>query len=271
MIAVAESARNIVCSGGKPIAITNCLNFGNPYKPEVYWQFKEAVAGMGEACLAFDTPVTGGNVSFYNESPNAAVFPTPTIGMLGLIDKKEHITTSNFKYYGDAIFLLGEIRGDISGSEFLAIEHGITAGDAPYFNLQTEVRLQECCLELITSGLLHSAHDISDGGLITALLESSFTGKNKFGFNVSLNVNTIPFHNILFGEEQSRIIISAEQKSEEALNTICSKHNIVITKLGNVTDNLVGIINKDFTIDIMKAFNLYHNTIHQKIEQHGIA
>ncbi|MDD8018379.1 MAG: AIR synthase related protein, partial [Bacteroidota bacterium] len=270
-IAVAESARNVVCSGGKPIAITNCLNFGNPYKPEVYWQFKEAVAGMGEACIAFETPVTGGNVSFYNESPQASVFPTPTIGMLGLIDKPEHVTTANFKSEGDLIYLLGTNRGDISGSEFLSQQYGLTVGDAPFFDLSDELKIQECCLELIRNNVIKSAHDISDGGLIVSLIESAIAGKRLFGFNVTIPTGTQPLYKILFGEEQSRIILSVDAVKETQLIKGCSQRGVQLTKLGIVVLNATGNINGEISLDMKKASDLYFNTIHRKVAKNFVA
>ncbi len=168
-IAVAESARNIVCSGGVPLGVTNCLNFGNPYKPEVYWQFAQAIAGMGEACRHFDTPVTGGNVSFYNESPETAVYPTPTIGMVGLVEDLKHITTSFFKDEGDVIYLLGEDKEELGGSEYAKVIHNKVAGESPTINLDEEKKLQDTLLNLIRKGLIKSAHDISEGGIVSAL------------------------------------------------------------------------------------------------------
>ncbi|MCK9410136.1 MAG: phosphoribosylformylglycinamidine synthase subunit PurL [Bacteriovoracaceae bacterium] len=266
-IAVAESGRNVVCTGGKPIAITNCLNFGNPYKPEIYWQFKEAIAGIGEACIALETPVTGGNVSFYNESPNAAVFPTPTIGMLGVVENESHVTTAFFKKNGDEIFLLGTNRGDISGSEYLSREHGLTAGDAPYFDLAFEVKLQQCALELIQQGLVKSAHDVSDGGLIIALIESAVVGKELFGFAVNLQLNGIPLHKILFGEDQSRIIISAATGSVDRLSAICLKHGVPLNKIGVVTANTHSTINGAVPLDMVKAKDIFFHTLYEKVSQ----
>jgi phosphoribosylformylglycinamidine synthase len=266
-IAVAESGRNVVCSGGKPIAITNCLNFGNPYKPEVYWQFTEAIAGIGEACLALETPVTGGNVSFYNESAQASVFPTPVIGMLGVVENESHVTTSFFKQAGDAVYLLGTNRGDIGGSEFLVQEYGLTVGDAPYFDLAFEVKLQECTLELIQKGYVHSAHDVSDGGLIIALIESAAAGNQRFGFDVNLPLNGIPLYKILFGEEQSRIIISADASHEEKIRSICTKYTVPLTNIGVVTANETANINGEIIIDVKNASNVYFNTLQQMVYQ----
>ena len=266
-IAVAESGRNVVCSGGKPIAITNCLNFGNPYKPEVYWQFTEAIAGIGEACLALETPVTGGNVSFYNESAQASVFPTQVIGMLGVVENESHVTTSFFKQAGDAVYLLGTNRGDIGGSEFLVQEYGLTVGDAPYFDLAFEVKLQECTLELIQKGYVHSAHDVSDGGLIIALIESAAAGNQRFGFDVNLPLNGIPLYKILFGEEQSRIIISADASHEEKIRSICTKYTVPLTNIGVVTANETANINGEIIIDVKNASNVYFNTLQQMVYQ----
>jgi len=264
-IAVAESGRNVVCTGGKPIAITNCLNFGNPYKPEVYWQFKEAILGISDACNALETPVTGGNVSFYNESAQAAVFPTPTIGMLGVIENESHVTTSYFKKSGDAIYLLGTNRGDLSGSEYLVLEHGLTVGDAPYFDLAFEVKLQECALQLIQAGLVASAHDISDGGLIVSLIESAIVGKQKFGFDLNLPLQGLSLHNILFGEEQSRIIISADASQEAKIKSICVQHTVPVLKIGIVTSKNIANVNDLVSIDMKKADDLYSNVLHKKV------
>ncbi|MFZ4620119.1 MAG: phosphoribosylformylglycinamidine synthase subunit PurL [Bacteroidota bacterium] len=267
MIAVAESGRNVVCTGGKPIAITNCLNFGNPYKPEVYWQFKEAIAGIGEACIAFDTPVTGGNVSFYNESAQAAVFPTPVIGMLGLVENEKHVTTAFFKNAGDSIILLGTNRGDVSGSEFLVREYGVTAGDAPHFDLAFEVRLQECALELIQKGLVKSAHDVSDGGLIVTLIESGIVGPKQFGFDINLDVAGIPLYKLLFGEDQSRIILSIDSNSTEQVKTVCTKFNVPVSVLGTVTEKNEANVNGEKIVEMNRANTLYFNAIQEKVQK----
>ncbi len=267
MIAVAESGRNVVCTGGKPIAITNCLNFGNPYKPEVYWQFTEAIAGIGEACRAFDTPVTGGNVSFYNESPQAAVFPTPTIGMLGVVEHEKDVTTAYFKKAGDAIFLLGTNRGDLSGSEFLVRHYGITAGDVPHFDLAEEVRLQQCALELIQNGLVRSAHDISEGGLIVTLIESSIVGPTRYGLDIRLNTNSLPLYKILFGEEQSRIVISTDPSQTEKIIALCAKYSVPVEQIGTVTDSKTVNVNGTVIVDINTSHDLYFNAIQKKVYQ----
>ena len=197
-IAVAESARNIVCSGGIPLAITNCLNFGNPYKPEIYWQFAEAIAGMGEACRFFDTPVTGGNVSFYNESPDRAVYPTPTIGMIGLVEDLSHITTSYFKNEGDLIYVLGEDKEELGGSEYLKVIHKKVEGNSPQINLSTEKKIQDTVLELIRRGLINSAHDISEGGIVCALAECCIINEEKNAWRRSKHSNQIKKRFYLF-------------------------------------------------------------------------
>jgi phosphoribosylformylglycinamidine synthase len=214
-IAVAESARNIVCSGGIPLAITNCLNFGNPYKPENYWQFKQAIEGMGEACRFFDTPVTGGNVSFYNESPDAAVYPTPTIGMVGIIENLENITTSYFKAENDLIYVLGEDFEEIGGSEYLKLVHNLVTGDSPKMDLEIEKYLQDTLLKLIDAKLINSAHDISDGGIVTAIAECCMLNEEKMiGAKITIPVKTREDFSF-FSESQSRIIVSVSPENKD--------------------------------------------------------
>lgn len=234
-IAVAEAARNVVCAGGEPVAVTNCLNFGNPYKPEVYWVFKEAVGGMGDACRAFNTPVTGGNVSFYNENPESAVFPTPTIGMLGLVEDVERdATTSNFKDDGDVIVLLSPAfwKDDtkLDGSEYLSVVHGLTAGDAPHLDLAEEASVQATCLAAIRAGLIKSAHDVSDGGLLVCLAESCLYG--GIGASVKLDASD-RLDAQLFGEAQSRIVLSVAPDSLDRLVAIAAERGAQATVLGS--------------------------------------
>ncbi len=234
-IAVSEAARNIVCSGGAPSAVTNCLNFGNPYNPEVYWQFVGAIKGMSAACLKFKTPVTGGNVSFYNQSSyEGPVFPTPTIGMIGVLEDKTLQTTLNFKTEGDVIYLVGESKNDISSSEYLYSFHKVKNTPAPYFNLEEEYKLQNVISSLINSKLINSAHDVSDGGLFMNLLESAMV--NNLGFEISSD-SSIRKDAFLFGEAQSRVVITVSSNSniENELN----KLNIPFTKLGVVKGNAV--------------------------------
>src|SRR4030095_9943765 len=177
-IAVAEAARNVACVGGRPMAITNCLNFGSPRRPEVFFQFREAVGGMADACEALGTPVTGGNVSLYNESPNGAVYPTPVIGMVGLVDDIDHVTRATFQRSGDAIVLLGEPTSEIGASEYLARIHGVTAGAPPSCDLGAEARLLDALLEAIRAGVVSSAHDCSEGGLAVCLAECAIANRH---------------------------------------------------------------------------------------------
>ena len=232
-IAVSEAARNIACSGGIPSAVTNCLNFGNPYNPEVYWQFVGSIKGMSKACLKFKTPVTGGNVSFYNQSSyEGPVFPTPTIGMIGILEDKENQMTLNFKNETDLIYLLGNSKNDISSSEYLYSFHKVKNTPAPYFNLDEEFQLQNLITSLIKSKAIKSAHDVSDGGLFINLLESAMV--NNLGFEIHTNVNYRK-DAFLFGEAQSRIVITVSSTSN--IESELKKQNISFTKLGVVKGN----------------------------------
>ncbi|HTI09503.1 MAG TPA: phosphoribosylformylglycinamidine synthase subunit PurL [Puia sp.] len=206
MIAVAEAARNIVCSGGQPLGVTNCLNFGNPFNPEVYYQFVHAIKGMGDACRAFDTPVTGGNVSFYNQNPDGAVYPTPTIGMVGLLDSVKDKMTLHFKEEGDVLFLLGKSNNDINSSEYLHKIQKVAFSPAPHFELEEELALQKKLAELITKKLVRSAHDVSEGGLFITLAESAFPG--DLGFDVVASDFHLRKDAYWFGESQSRVVVS---------------------------------------------------------------
>lgn len=259
-IAVAECARNIVCSGGVPLGVTNCLNFGNPYKPEVYWQFAQAIAGMGEACRHFDTPVTGGNVSFYNESPDTAVYPTPTIGMVGLVEDLKHITTSYFKDEGDIIYLLGEDFEELGGSEYLKVIHNIVAGDCPTINLVKEKRLQDTLLNLIRQGIVKSAHDLTEGGIATALAECCIINQEKqIGCEVEIPVKTRKDFS-LFSESQSRIIISVSASDSYRVEKELIQSEIPFNKIGIVKGKSLRIKNF-FEIDLNKLSDIYFNTI----------
>ncbi len=241
-IAVAEAARNIVCSGGNPSAITNCLNFGNPYNPEVYWQFVNALQGMGIACEAFGTPVTGGNVSFYNQSTEGgAVFPTPTIGMIGLLSDWQNAMTLNFKNEGDEIYLLGVSRNDISSSEYLVKYHNIETSSTPYFEIDEEVKLQQTVKKLIGAKLIASAHDISEGGLFITLLESAMVD-NK-GFSVE-NKSGIRNDAWLFGESQSRVVVSVSAENKKAFLEAVGNYSNEF--LGTVTSGNLSVNGEDW-------------------------
>ncbi|HEX2166619.1 MAG TPA: phosphoribosylformylglycinamidine synthase subunit PurL, partial [Longimicrobiales bacterium] len=233
MIAVAEAARNIVCTGARPRAITNNLNFGNPLKPEVYYQLREAVLGMGEACAAFETPVTGGNVSLYNENPNGAIYPTPVVGMIGVIDDIDRHLTMPFKAEGDAIVLLGRNTDELGGSEYLKVVHGVVAGDAPAVDLESERRLQELVLSLNESGLLHSAHDCADGGLAVCLAESAIASGPMRGVSVSLDDDLDPAA-LLFGEAQGRIVVSCAAEDAERVIAAARGMDVPAQVIGSV-------------------------------------
>jgi phosphoribosylformylglycinamidine synthase II len=245
MIAVSEAARNIVCSGGQPLGVTNCLNFGNPYDPEVYYQFVHAIKGMGEACRKFDTPVTGGNVSFYNQNPDGPVYPTPTIGMVGLLENINEKMTLDFKKEGDVIYLLGKSTNDINSSQYLAKVCNAEFSPAPYFELDEEFSLQQKIAELINKKLIQSAHDISEGGLFITLCESGFN--RELGFTVETK-DDLREDAYLFGEGQSRVVVSVKaeliERFENALKDFPHE------RIGLVTSGEM-LMNGDFwgTID----------------------
>jgi len=246
-IAVSEAARNIVCSGGTPSAITNCLNFGNPYNPEVYWQFVGAINGMRKACEKFKTPVTGGNVSFYNQTKvgdkEEAVFPTPTIGMIGIVENKANITGLGFKKENDIIYLIGKSVNDINCSEYLYSYHKIKLSGTPYFNIEEEYRSQQTISEAIKSKLLQSAHDCADGGLYITLLESSMV--NNLGFSITSD-SSVRKDAFLFGEAQNRVVVSVSPENEQQLLDLLTKNNIPNHKLGIVSGNDIIIDNENF-------------------------
>jgi len=244
MIAVCEAARNIVCSGGTPVGITNCLNFGNPYNPEVYWQFSNVINGMGEACKALVTPVTGGNVSFYNQSADGgAVFPTPAIGMLGVLEHFENRMTLDFKNDGDLIYLIGELQDDISCSEYLYNIRKIKYSPAPNFDLKEELAVQGSVAELISNKLINSAHDCSDGGLFTTLLESALPNNVGFDINSDESFRKDAF---LFGEAQSRVVVSVSPDKEDAFLNFLTKRTVDFCLLGEVTDEAIWIDGEDW-------------------------
>lgn len=258
MIAVAEAARNIVCSGATPLAITDCMNFGNPYNPEVYWQFVKAIKGMAKACKKFDTPVTGGNVSFYNQSSingrEEAVYPTPTIGMIGLLENKNHHTSLAFEEKGHMIFLIGKSHNDIASSEYLYSYHGIKQSPAPYFDLDEEFAIQQALLDLIAKNLVQSAHDVSDGGLFIALLESAMPRNLGFDITTDAEIRTDAF---LFGESQGRIVVSVSPSRETHFIDYMVEHGIPFTALGHVTKSEIRIddVSFGFVTDLKQLYD----------------
>jgi len=252
--AVAEAARNLVCSGARPLAITNCLNFGNPMKPEIFWQFRRCIEGMAEACRVFATPVTGGNVSFYNESPVAAVDPTPTIGMLGLIDDPQHITTQWFKGDGDVVLLLGELGGELGGSEYVKRIHKLKKGPPPKMDLAHAKRIHDACLNFIRQGWVQSAHDCSEGGLAVALAECCFAG---VGATVELPVTAAA----LFGESQSRIVLTASPENAEKILA----SGLPVTRLGVTGGNQLRI--GRLAWDVARLRKVWWNAIGRVMER----
>jgi len=237
-IAVAEAARNCVVTGAKPAAITNCLNFGNPEKPEIFWTFDEAVSGIAEACEALETPVTGGNVSFYNETSGEPIYPTPTIGMVGIHENLERRVTPGFKQQDDVIVLLGETRDELGGSEYLKVIHGVVAGDAPALDLAFEKRLQKAVLTAIHDGLVTAAHDVAEGGVTVALAEMAIAAEpGARGCQINLMIDEGRIDSALFGESQSRIILTARPEKMTQLQALLLAEQIPFRVLGDVTNS----------------------------------
>ena len=276
-IAVAEAARNLVCSGARPLAITDCLNFGNPMKPEIFWQFQRCVEGISEACRAFGTPVTGGNVSFYNESPAGAIDPTPVVGMLGVINDPKHITTQWFKTNedrgtknADVILLLGEICEQtptlgLGGSEYLKRIHGIKKGAPPKMDLSLAKRISDFTQEIIKRGWIKSAHDCSEGGLAVALAECCMSnGDAMIGATIDLSKFDERLDALLFGETQSRIVFScAPQHAEEILRS-----ELPVTRLGSTGGDALRIKTSrgELSWDVARLRDVWWNTIGQWME-----
>ncbi len=266
MIAVSEAARNIVCAGGTPMGVTNCLNFGNPYNPEVYYQFVHAIKGMGEACRKFDTPVTGGNVSFYNQTVlkdhSEPVYPTPTIGMVGILEDADKIMTLDFKAAGDEIYLLGETQNDLGSSEYIRTVHGIEFSNVPSFDLDEEFELQASIKALIEQGLILSAHDVADGGLFACLLESGMAGAKGFEITTAKNIRKDAY---LFGESQSRVVVSVSAAQKEAFLQFMADSDTPCSLIGTVTEQGIKVDGQDFGM-IENWKYQYDNTISQVME-----
>lgn len=265
-IAVAEAARNIVCSGGQPLAITNCLNFGNPYDQEVYWQFVEAIKGMGIACRAFNTPVTGGNVSFYNQSQigelNVPVYPTPTIGMLGLLNT-ENKTNLAFNGEGEQVYLIGPVTDDIGSSEYIRSIHGISHSTVPYFDLGMEIKVQEALKQLIGFKLITSAHDVSEGGLMICLFEACLT--KRLGIDIQ-SISGIRPDSFLFGEGQSRVVIGIGPAEETAVIKLLNDQDVPYHKLGTTQNDGVFLLNGEFLGKIDIWSELYKSRLTDLME-----
>lgn len=266
MIAVSEAARNIICAGGVPSAITNCLNFGNPYNPESFWQFVGAIKGMSAACLKFETPVTGGNVSFYNQTSKNGVeipvFPTPTIGMIGIVEDKSKTMSLDFKQKGDLIFIIGQSYNDINSSEYLATYHGVKASTAPYFNLDEEYEMHQVVRSLIEDQLINAAHDISDGGLFVTMTEMAMP--RELGFDIVTD-SEIREDAFLFGEGQGRVVVSVDENSEDEFIERMAESNVSFTLLGHVTKGKMMIDDEHFGF-IQEAKGLYDNALAKHLE-----
>ena len=264
-MAVAESARNVVCSGAQPLAITNCLNFGNPQDPEIYWQFKEAVLGMGDMCRELDTPVTGGNVSFYNETPETAVYPTPVIGMVGLIENVKHVTTMEYKNEGDFIVAIGTLNGTLGGSEYLKTIHKRVEGPIANIDMRLEHKVQNMCLESIEKGIINSAHDLSDGGLAVNVAESVICSNGTLGASLDL-VRKLEDVELLFGECPSVIIVTLSESSLYDLVVLAKKHDVHTQTIGKVTNDNKLRINDKILIDKKKMSMAYFDSLEELIE-----
>ena len=266
MIAVSEAARNIACSGGEPSAITNCLNFGNPYNPESYWQFVGAIKGMSAACLKFNTPVTGGNVSFYNQSVingvEVPVFPTPTIGMIGILEDKNKLMSLDFKDKGDLIFLIGKYEEDISSSEYLANYHNVKASPAPYFDLDDEYKTHNVVKELIQAERINAAHDVADGGLYVTLVEMSFP--RSLGFDIVTD-SEIREDAFLFGEGQGRIVVTVSEDQEDLFLEHMVNSKVNFTLLGHVTKGKLVVDDEHFGF-VNEAKEIYNNALGNMLE-----
>ncbi len=296
-IAVAEAARNLTCSGARPLALTDCLNFGNPYKPQNFWQLREAVEGVAEACRAFGTPITGGNVSLYNESPAGVVDPTPTIAMVGLIDHENHITTQWFKNEGDAIILVGSVvpplrddpgrrkpsqsnatgindRGySLGGSQYLKVCHGLKIGPPPQVDLPHEIKIQSAVRDLIREGLVKSAHDCSEGGLAVALAECCFNPEELFGAKIALNAGDTSATAVLFNESQSRIVISVAPENLDNTMSVLRKRDVPFQHLGKVGDNelRIQVNDESFAWAIADLYDNWWNSIRRLVESDSSA
>ncbi|MFY7923790.1 MAG: AIR synthase-related protein, partial [Gemmatimonas sp.] len=268
--AVCEAARNVACSGARPMAITNNLNFGNPKKPEVYFQLSESIAGMGEACTVLETPVTGGNVSLYNENPQGAIHPTPTIGMVGLVESMAHVTPSAFQQMGDEIVLLGDCTDELGASEYLLAVHGLAIGEPPVCDPVKERALIDALLDSIRGGAVRSAHDCSDGGLAVALAECAMMERaSTFGFTVDLSAwATLPHRALLFGEAQGRVVVSTPDSA--AVLQTAQRYGVPARVIGRVTDAANGasftISDDTFTAPVAWLAKAFHEAIPQAMD-----
>ena len=278
---VAEAARNVVCVGARPLAITNCLNFASPERPEVMWSFSEVIDGMAEACRALNTPVVSGNVSFYNETEGSGVLATPVIGMVGLIDDVRRVIQPGFKNDGDVIALLGETKDDLSISEYAATVLGKSTeamaaeGVVPEIDLNNELAVQAACLEAAEAGLLKSAHDCSDGGLAIALAECCFSSLNTAAIGAAVELGgTLPTVSVLFSESPSRIIVSFAEEGLAAVKEIAARNNCTLTRLGHVkADRLRIAVSGETVIDtpVADLESVWRTSLEGKLRAEALA
>jgi phosphoribosylformylglycinamidine synthase len=231
---LAEATRNLVCVGAEPAGVTDCLNFGNPEKPERFWQFKQCVTGLADACRSMNLPVVSGNVSFYNETPDTAVYPTPVLGVVGVLDDVHKHCTTSFKSEGDVVILLGDTADDRGGTEYLKRAHGLVTGRPPALDLEKEKRVQAVCLAAVRDGLAASAHDCSDGGLAVALAECCIHGGIGARLRLPVQLSAIRLDAALFGESPSRIVVSAEAPNAERIRELAADQSVAAHILGKV-------------------------------------
>jgi phosphoribosylformylglycinamidine synthase II len=265
MMAVAEAARNVVCVGAKPLAITNCLNFGSPQDPEIYWQFKEAVLGMGEMCRILDTPVTGGNVSFYNETVKSAVYPTPVIGMVGVLEDIDNTMTMNFKKEGDLIGVIGNVSPSLGGSTYLKKMYNKLEGPLSIFSPTAEIDLQSLCLDLINKKIINSAHDVSDGGLAVALSKSISKSEGDLGAQIYID-HKLRNDELLFGECPSLIIVTFDEEKLYELVLLSQKYDVNTQTIGKVSNNGKLEINDILNLDKSKINDVYNSSFKNTME-----
>jgi len=262
-IAVAEACRNLACVGAHPVGVTNCLNFGNPEKPEIMWQFQKVIEGIAEACTVFNIPVTGGNVSFYNDTEGESIYPTPVLGVVGILPDMAKAVSPGFKQEGSSIILLGKSKEELGASEYLKHLHTQEKGTPPQLNLDEEKRVQELCIEAITEGLLQSAHDVSEGGLAVCLAECSFLFKEKIGFRVNLEDN-IRTDALLFGETQSRICVTVDDKDCEGFLLLAEERRVPAAVIGATGGDRIIIEHRGedtINIPVAKAFQAWKMAI----------
>jgi phosphoribosylformylglycinamidine synthase len=278
---VAEAARNVICVGARPIAITNCLNFASPERPEVMWSFSEVIDGMAEACGVFNTPVVSGNVSFYNETEGRGILPTPVIGMIGLIEDVRRVLQQGFKSAGDVVALLGVTNDDLALSEYAVSVAGqpvadlIANGAVPQIDLAREHAIQAACLEAAEEGLLQSAHDCSDGGLAVAMAECCFSSLNRTAIGAILNLQTkLALNSELFGESPSRILVSFDASHRDTMEAIAARHSAPITVLGKTGGDKLRIeVNGEAAIDslVSDLEHVWRNSLPQKLQAQAMA